>query len=359
MVFLFNLFFSVIYCDVISRFRYKLYRYNNLVLFTPILIVWTFICGSQYYVGTDYPTYIQLFSGENLEYYAKGGEIGFSIFIEKFNQIGFKGQSLYYILYFISFVLLFKILEVIDIKYWGAFILLYIVVSTMFNNQLNIVRQSFAIYLGTYAAIKFHGGRTLVAVLLILLATSFHISTILFFVFFLCKNYLSRLMSISKLVGVLLIGLFGSFVLSTSFLEGLKDYVPAYYVGHLTTEDSIGVGILNRVTKLIYLPLYILSILYVKKINLRGIGIWLFNWGIIGLSVRLLLMNIPVINRVSFIFLLISLFPLLYYIEYLRKERNNLLLYCIYLGLFLFYSIKVLILPANEYAYDSTIFHLI
>lgn len=112
MVFFLNLIISVIYCEWVSRDSYILKRYIPFAIFFPILILWTLICGSQYYVGSDYPAYISLFLGNGLDYYSVGGEIGFVYFIKFFNWIGLKGQDLYYIIYFLSFVFI-KLLKIL------------------------------------------------------------------------------------------------------------------------------------------------------------------------------------------------------------------------------------------------------
>lgn len=47
----------------------------------------------------------------------------------------------------------YLILKRIDLKYIFLFILLYITITGLFNNQLNALRQATAIYMGTYALI--------------------------------------------------------------------------------------------------------------------------------------------------------------------------------------------------------------
>lgn len=358
MVFFLNLIISVIYCEWVSRDSYILKRYIPFAIFFPILILWTLICGSQYYVGSDYPAYISLFLGNGLDYYSVGGEIGFVYFIKFFNWIGLKGQDLYYIIYFLSFFCFYKIIENINIKYWGAFILIYIVASSLFNNQLNIVRQSFSIYIGTLAVIQIYKKKNLLALLLIICATTFHISSILFLCYFLFRKKISEEINNRKLYIFLIFGFLGGLLISVAFFDVLIPYLPPAYAWHLQGGGIDEISFINKITKYIYIPLYILSIYNYQKYNLNGLNRWLYNWGIVGFSIRLLFMNMQIINRLSFIFLIVALFPILFYLRYLVETKKQKTVFFIYFGLVLFYGFKVLIAPSKEYAYDSVFFHL-
>lgn len=353
MVFFGNLIFSMFYCEYISRYKKFFKNYPEWILFTPILILWTLICGSQYNVGTDYFSYMSIFSGEKLEYYESGGEIGFVYFIKFFNSIGIRGQGIYYIIYFLSFYLIYKIVKIFKVDYWAIFILLYIGVSSMFNNQLNIVRQCFGIYLGTYAAIQIYRNNTFIALLLILIASLFHVSSLLFVIFFVLRKKIATPISPLILVIFLCTGSVIGFGLSTDILEVFIDYLPPAYAWHIKGGAVENVGLVVKITKYMYIPLYILSILRLKKFKLSGLNLWLFNWGILGISFRFLMINFSIVNRISLIFLIIGIFPIFFYLVWLKQQSKYLMFSIIVFGIILFYGLKVLAFPVNEYAYDS------
>lgn len=360
MIFLFNLIFSILYCDCINRCHKELSTYNKLSLFMPLLIVWTLLCGSQYYVGSDYSSYIDIFNGTRLDFFEGGGEYGFVYFIKIINYIGFKGQSIYFIIYTLSFLLLFGIIKSIDIKYWGIYILLYIVESSLFNNQLNIVRQSFSIYIGTYAVMLINSHKKTKGLLLILIASTFHMSAIIFLIFLIPFKFLHQLWPKTIYIGIILLSLLAGLLLSsTSIFSNILDYLPANYAWYLQSGRVEEISFVNKITKYIYIPLFIISIYFSPNYNLNRKEIWLYNWGLIGYAIRLLILNLQIVNRLSFIFILISLFPLLYLFRYLIKHDHSILIYTIYASFILFYSIKVVLYPSNEYAYDSIFFHLI
>ena len=51
---------SYLYLLLLSK--YKEVGYKTVIVFSlPVIFAWVLIIGSQYYVGTDYPTYLSLF----------------------------------------------------------------------------------------------------------------------------------------------------------------------------------------------------------------------------------------------------------------------------------------------------------
>ena len=73
-----------------------------------MIIAWVLIIGSQYYVGTDYPTYLSLFknidSAKN-----EDTEFGFVYFVYLCNYLGFYGQDLFFIIAFFWILSLLQI----------------------------------------------------------------------------------------------------------------------------------------------------------------------------------------------------------------------------------------------------------
>ena len=81
----------------------------------------------------------------------------------------------------------------------------------------------------------------------------------------------------------------------------------------------------------------------------------LFNWGIISYGLRLFVVNFTLINRVFSIFLIISIFPLVFYLSDISAIRKKIY-YIIIWSLIAVYSAKVLLFPTGEYDYDSIYF---
>lgn len=76
MVFFLNYLYSV-FCSFCSGRYYSNYKISNaalLFLYCPILTVWLVISGGQYFVGSDYPTYLDAFNGVDLEVFERKNE---------------------------------------------------------------------------------------------------------------------------------------------------------------------------------------------------------------------------------------------------------------------------------------------
>lgn len=85
---------SYLYLLLLSK--YKEVGYKTVIVFSlPVIFAWVLIIGSQYYVGTDYPTYLSLFknidSAKN-----EDTEFGFVYFVYLCNYLGFYGQDLFF-----------------------------------------------------------------------------------------------------------------------------------------------------------------------------------------------------------------------------------------------------------------------
>lgn len=358
MIFFLICIISIIYANVIDRLiEYNKISYNHLrfpYFFLPLALFWVYICGSQYYVGTDYESYIKIFNGYNLEYFSNNGEILFTKLIQYCNVIGLRGQALYYIIYAISFYFFFLILKETKIIYSAIYILLYIAVSTIFNGQFNILRQSLAVYIGTYAAILTIRGKYVKPIILICIASMFHISSISFIIFLFPKSIINKLNK-TALYLLLISGFFLSLILSVSVLDRMLDIIPNTYSWYIQNDDLGEQSTLTSLTKYIFIPLYLLAIDKLPKLNLSKSELILFKWGIISFVIRIALLNLALINRLSYSFVLISMFPLYYYIIYLMKNNPYRFSFIISLIL-IFYAFKVIIFPSGEYIYQSIMF---
>ena len=130
--------------------KYKEVGYKTVIVFSlPVIFAWVLIIGSQYYVGTDYPTYLSLFknidSAKN-----EDTEFGFVYFVYLCNYLGFYGQDLFFIIAFFWILSLLQISRTITTsKYVFIFVFVFVTVSTVFNNQMNGVRQYVAVYFFT------------------------------------------------------------------------------------------------------------------------------------------------------------------------------------------------------------------
>lgn len=359
MIYMVNLLYSMFYSTKLgSIYKHPLNKENSFfyfLKFSPIWIVWLLICGGQYEVGTDYINYFTIFEGAESEYYYRKGEWLFAGIVDIGHSIGIVPQGMFFVFYLINFYFFFRILALLDQKYIFIFILLYITLSTVFNNQLNGLRQYSAIYIITYAIIKFNQDKSYWKyILLIILAGGIHQSSYLALFFCLLFKY-----NVNTFICYLLIGtgtfasLFGSY---TWLIDILGNYIPRYYLSYLKSEFNNSNELIKVFTKLIFVPIYLLSVSIINKKTLSVNDKYLYKVGIFAYSIRLFFLENFIFNRVGQLFVLIAVLPIYVYLKYLYESRHNKIFLFITLLLILFYFIKTILLPVGEYSYQSIYF---
>lgn len=354
MVFLLNYIYSVVYTYLLGR-EYSHYHLTNSGLFfllLPLLLLWLIISGGQDSVGTDYESYMYIFEGNQLDYFKGKHEYLFVAIVSLCNVIGIYGQALFYVFYGIIFYFLFLILKRFPLKQIFIFIVLYITVTSLFNNQLNTLRQATAIYIGTYASLLVFERKNLKAFLFMLIASLIHQSAIILLLIF-CLRYISGKLSTKALLFCLLGAFLLSLFLQVESIKFLIPFLPEDYAWHIL-GGGVGEGeLLNKLTKYIFIPIYLLSLYYTVKHKCTIGETLLFKVGWIAFCFRLSVINLTIVSRITDYFLLLSVFPLILYL-YRLFERNQYFLFvsiCFFLSIF--YSLKVTFFARGEYLYNS------
>lgn len=360
MTFFLSLLYSLWCTDQLNSF----YQHSNapkrflsyFVLFTPLWCVWLIICGGQYGVGTDYFTYYQIFEDIDVDFYYTKGEWLFSVIVEIFRGIGVPPQGLFFIFYFINFFFLLKIVYKIKNQPSFIFILLYICLSNVFNNQLNGLRQYCAVYIVTYAMLNFYDNKSYIKyLLLILTAGGLHFSAYMMLPFVL----ILRFERLSKGVCFILLmtGLTFSIIGSSSFvLNTFSNFIPKQYSdAYVGGEFDISVGFEKTITKLIFVPLYILSI-FSSRTNWTKEDLRFFSIGVIAYSIRLFFMENLILNRLGYYFLILSILPLYVYIKSLYESKRRIFSYLLMSIFLAFYFLKTVLFAKGEYLYQTIYF---
>lgn len=356
MTFALNLFFSLICSYCFSKF-YCIKQEQIVPLYIaflfPVWIMWLIICGGQYYVGTDYEAYYSIFKDLDLYIYYYKNEYLFAWIVELSAYLGFPPQAPFFFFYLIGIFFFVLILTKLHHKTSFFFLLLYITVSTVFNNQLNGLRQYIAIYICTYAVLNLYGKAGSVKfVLYLLLASLIHSSSIfvLPFLIFRFKPKISYRQSFILLLTSLIFSLLGSF---NWIISSLDFIIPSHYQHYLGGTFDVSNSFIKIITKLIYIPFYLYSMILLKKNRLNGFDLFLYKVGIISYSLRILFIDNFILNRIGNLFILLSILPLYYLLRdlYLRKETH--ILWFIILFVISFYLLKVLVFPKQEYLYNS------
>lgn len=358
MVFAFNLLYTTICSFCFSRFyNINKYKYISYILFLlPIWSIWLIICGGQYKVGTDYESYYHIFKNVDTHLYIQNREFLFVWITELSAFLNLPPQTPFYIFYFIGFFLFLLIISKLEHKTSFIFIILYLAVSNVFNNQLNGLRQYTAIYIYTLAFFYLYKNNGIIKyIICILTASLIHASSIILLplaAFKLKHNYNIKTLKSIFLLSIVF-SLFGNFDWLLSVFDFL---IPTHYRHYIEGTFNTSHSFTTLITKLMYIPLYWYSFKLIKQRKLQNFDLYLYNIGMISYSLRLFFLNNYILNRVGDSLTLISIFPLYYLLRdlYLRKENG---IFSVIILFFLsFYLLKVVVFPKQEYLYNSIYF---
>ena len=328
---------------------------NKKLVLILFCVIYTFITGLQFDVGTDYFSYTSLFLGENIELYERKKEYGFyylCLFISKYKihpQWGF------IILSCIQYICIYKFLKFLNLRSYTIFFYLYFTVCVFLYNQTNIIRQYTVAAILLLSVKNFYDKKYIAMFVEVLIASLFHSSAFLFFpVFLVMKIILHRFKGyiwiIYLLISVIMIRVnVVSFVIkSIPFLSRYSHYMDSLW-------GTNQISVINIMTKIIYLPFYFFSLKSLSKMVEKK-DIFLFQLGIFSYGICL---SSPILNRFTTYFEIFTIFPL-YYLLYSFFSRGIKISYFNQLFLFLFYSItigllylKTVIMPSAEYDYKS------
>ncbi len=357
MVFFLNYVYSILSAYLIGK-NYARVRVSAgafLGVLLPVFLIWLSICGGQYDVGADYWAYHDFFCGEYSYKFRESGEYLFAWIISLCNSLGLYGQSLFYVFYGINFYFFYLIIKRIDLKYIFLFILLYITVTSLFNNQLNVLRQATAIYMGTYALMLIVEKKKWKAFFFIVLSGLIHRSAFFLLAALGMTKLVNRLVPKSLFV-LLCISLCCSFVLRVEMLELITPYLSDLYASYIMGQESEDKSILLKITKFIFIPFYLLALFRFKEMELTERETAFFKWGFLSFCLRLMVLNMSIVYRMFDYFLLLSIFPLYYYLRYLVRNNRRFVFVVILFLLSVFYALKVTIFASAEYLYESVYF---
>ena len=330
-----------------------------MLCFLSFVMPWIIVCGGQYETGTDYNTYMSLFRSGDVALYLTKREYLFAYIVELWHELRLCPQGLYFFFYTVCFCFLGLICHKINNRYLYLFIILYFTVSSIFFNQLNLLRQSTAAYIVTYGAISYLKDKSVLLFFIsIFIGSLFHASSWIVLIVPLVAKVRLSLTSLRFIsIICLMLVLFGRSIIG-SILDSLVNYIPSIYRGYLASTFNTDVSLLKLIPKLCFFPLYFFSLQFLgKKISFNQRS--LFIVGMFAYLFRLVSLTNVILDRLGYIFILISIFPLFLYWQYLSKTRRRALLISNIMICISVFLIKTLFLASNEYDYHSIYIEMI
>jgi hypothetical protein len=137
-------------------------------------------------------------------------------------------------------------------------------------------------------------------------------------------------------------------------------FIPSQYIGYIINGSQMGQRpFVLLMTKYVFIPFYFLAIIYIVGRNkLTNKESRLFFTGFISFCLRLIGLAIPLVSRVTEIFILFSIFPLYFYFREILKRKEYLNFSLSVLALLFMYFLKTMLITeaGNEYFYQSIYF---
>ena len=314
-----------------------------LIKILPVILLWVVIIGGQYEVGQDYRNYLDFFSHPH---YETRFEPLFTSLSNFAYNLGVKGQGQFYIYALINAIFVFAASHKLGIRNWGIFYFLLITVSTFFNNQMNGIRQCTAAVFVYWAFVELYTSK-IKGISLMAVAGGFHYSAIVCLAFTYIEKITKLLTKYPKilLIASCLMSLMpADEQLNQNIVELLPDEVleETHYEVYAEEETATAsIELIYKLSKLLLLPLYLLSLVLLKTGTLSDKDQLFFRFGVLSYSLRCALLINHLIGRFSSYFWIPSILPIYYLCENLYNRKKYVELFFVLVYASFIYFIKV------------------
>lgn len=362
MIYLMLLSFTLFYLKSIDRYLDFKGAYILLIPFAALLLI---IPSIQYGIGTDYFSYIHIYSDDLAisRLQMKGELLFYHLYsIANFFELG--PQSIFLLsslIVTLSFTSLFYRLRKDKFDILILFFLFF-VVTNIYHNQMNGLRQYVALSFFPLIYFSYIKKEYLLSCMLSLLAFYTHSSALICVLLFIVP--LGARLSYNKLM--VLFFLMPLLISYVSEWVGvlIEDYIP-WYSHYLSVSYGKALPLSSIFSKLYYFPLYIFFWLIVTKIktneelnNLSNnyvfkcfITLWVITYWMF-----LLYLDYGFFFRVASYFFFFYIFPLYFIIKYLLSINGVFRLLLVYLYLLAPYFYKVVVAPVEVFTFRTNVF---
>lgn len=280
-------------------------------------------------IGTDYGSYVVLFSHSNI------GEIepGFYCICQIVKYLGLDYHWMFAIVALISY---FPVCFGLPRK--GIWLAVLFFCILFYLNTWSLIRQGAAVCLILWAVCQLLKANRLNFFIIILLASTIHYSALLLLPFYILRNKsLNRMMAIMIVItGIAFIQFFGVI----DFLFSSTIFADSHYGKYVTssfnreTEVGTGLGVLVR----LLIPVCMICLLPKLKVNLKGYG-FIICLNIAYIFAYCLALQIHIFNRILDLFTFVPILSVGIIGAYTHyKFKSIALFFLIILHLILFYK---------------------
>ena len=327
----------------------------RLIIFPMIVIVGL----RSIEIGNDTITYLRTFS--NLKYFSILEVISGNFRIEKgyliYNKIIQNIYPEYWFFLFITSLAIFYAIHLhIKKNSYNTFLSVFLLISFGYYGQtMNITRQMIAISLILIAYEKLKVKRNISFVLMIILASFFHKTAIIFMsIYFLREKKYSHRNFKAFMLASIIINLIGMVLIRTivrlPFFSRFAGYIGGNYIGQMNIGSLFGIIIsLSSICSLYYT--YAIKCNTKKLKSETSIEMWICSFGFLFSSLTL---TGSIMSRIALYFMF---FNITFITKVLKFSRNKRIWTVIVLVLaFTYFSIIMLLRPEWNYIYPYRFF---
>jgi hypothetical protein len=359
MIYLSFLLIGVIYLYTLDQNLPVTNKLSISLYLLPLAFIYFVIPATQYDVGTDYFTYRNYyFNPDKLDIYKNKGEYVFYYIYGLIVDFELGSQAIFYFFSLINTLLFFVILYKLKVSSYKAWLIffLFFVVTNIFHNQMNGIRQYVAVISFPLIFLYLVERKYLKTSVIFFVSLFSHASTI-FSVIFIPFIVLSKIISKNTLFVIFLLSPFVYFLSGKAVLFIVENYLHQYS-HYLGSAYATGISPLNFLTKLYYLPIFMLFWkVYLKdkskaadsgyeKYMKSAITIWVFTYWLIVSALQF-----GFVFRLMALFIFFYIFPLYYYLNSLIRRRKPLELSFVLIYLAAPYVFKITVFAKGEYLY--------
>ncbi|WP_418653399.1 EpsG family protein [Tenacibaculum soleae] len=333
----------------------------QLIIWLPVIIVYAIPLYLQENIGTDYYTYYFYYYNNDYLLYLSKGEYIFYYIVLLTRYLGHP-QILFVIIGTIQLLLFFYTLYLLKKRGYKSWLLffLFIVVTTIYNNQMNGLRQFIVVNAMLLFVIFLSEKQLVKAILLSVLGVLFHkTSVIATGLIFILKRYLPY--SGKKLFFIFIVS---AFLFSINYLDYIQVIVSSPYLKnylHYLNDRSGSAFLLNMVAfigKIYFVPilLYFYFIVFKSKKKLSDFEI--LSSKIVAITYFLFIQAgyFDMFLRLWQYFNVFMIIPIYLIINWaIQKKQFNLVIFMVFY-VSLPYLYKILFVAEREYSFNLMLF---
>ena len=327
-------------------------------IFPTFIFLWL-VPGLQNGVGVDYESYVDMYYySDELNRVYRNGEYAFYYIFHLIKEFEFGQQGIFIVSALsnsiITLLVAFKIRKITENKYSLCLIIfLFFVVTNMFHNQMNGIRQYIAVFLFPLAYILLFEKRLKSSLLVFIFASFIH-KTALVGLLFIPIAFMYISISRLKLFFIFILLPFIYFSLGGVVSFVIVKFFPLYE-HYLNSDYGQALPLSSVLSRVYYLPVFLwfwYAFLHDKSYLhdlIKGLlCIWIFSFWLF-----IFFLDYGFFYRIAVYFYFFNIIPICFLFYSLKSSRSYLQIVLLLIYITFPYLLKVTVLARGEFLYST------